>query len=116
MLEELPARMDRLESQIVQLRAENRAEFSAIRGDIATLHSRTDGLQTDVTGLRSEVGELRSEVGELRSEVGELRNDVGELRNDVGSLRTHMLVLHEDVITRIAALGEVRSKRRRPKS
>jgi outer membrane murein-binding lipoprotein Lpp len=109
MLEELPARMDRLESQIVQLRAENRAEFSAIRGDIATLHSRTDGLQTDVTGLRSEVGELRSEVGELR-------NDVGELRNDVGSLRTHMLVLHEDVITRIAALGEVRSKRRRPKS
>jgi methyl-accepting chemotaxis protein len=33
-IEQLPARMDRLESQIVQLRAEMRDEFSAIRREL----------------------------------------------------------------------------------
>ena len=33
-LEELPGRMDRLESQIVQLRTEMRDEFSAVRQEI----------------------------------------------------------------------------------
>ena len=37
MPEELPARMDRLEAQIVQLRAENAAEHSAMRQSLVDL-------------------------------------------------------------------------------
>jgi len=36
-LEQLPARMDRLESQIVQLRTEMRGEFSAVRAEAQAL-------------------------------------------------------------------------------
>jgi phosphoglycerate-specific signal transduction histidine kinase len=37
-LEELPARMSAVESQIVQLRTEMRGEFSAVRGEMRMLH------------------------------------------------------------------------------
>ena len=40
-IEQLPARMDRLESQIVQLRAEVHDEFSAIRQEIQTGDERS---------------------------------------------------------------------------
>jgi DNA-binding protein H-NS len=66
MLEHLPERMDRLESQILQLREENREEHSAIRREVA-------------------------------------------------ALGTHMRVLHEEVLGRIAALGESLPKRRNRK-
>ena len=38
-LEELPGRMDRLESQIVQLRTEMRDEFSAVRTEFAAVRT-----------------------------------------------------------------------------
>ena len=38
-LEELPRRMDRLESQIVQLRTEMRDEFSAVRTEFAAVRT-----------------------------------------------------------------------------
>jgi uncharacterized coiled-coil DUF342 family protein len=94
MLERLPARIDDLTLQIVQLREENRAEHTAFRMDIA---------------------ELRTEMREVRTEVAELRADVGDVRSEVVELGRHMRVLHEDVIARIAALGEGRSKRRPPR-
>jgi CHASE3 domain sensor protein len=47
MFEELPARMDRLESQILQLRAENSEEHSALRREVADLGARMQQLQED---------------------------------------------------------------------
>ena len=40
-LEELPARVDGLTSQVLQLRQEMRAEFSAVRVDMQALNDRT---------------------------------------------------------------------------
>lgn len=67
-LEQLPASIDDLTSQIVQLRAEMRDEFSAVHSRIA-------------------------EQGKT-------------LRGEIGDLATHMRVLHEEVISRIAQLQE----------
>lgn len=67
-LEELPARVTAVESQIVLLRGEMHAEFSAVRQEMRELNKATN---------------------------------------------TQMRVLHEDVIDRIAKLGESRRSPRK---
>ena len=87
-LTRIETRLDRIDGQIVEIRA-----------DVAELRAEVDQLRTEVHALRAEVKELRTEVTELRAEVNELRAEVNELRR-------HMLVLHEDVIDRIAAIPD----------
>ena len=84
-LETLPKRMDAFEArlglvegQIVQLRVEMHAEFSAVRKEMKAGH---EALRT---GLRAEIREGDEET------------------------RTLMRALHEDVIDRIKLLGEGR--------
>ena len=88
MLEKLPGRMDRLELQIVQLRAENSADHSAIRQEIQALGS-----------------ELRGEMKTLGGEVSELRSTMEMLHHHQG---IEMRVLFEDALSRIAAMNEGR--------
>jgi hypothetical protein len=88
MLEELPARMDRLELQIVQLRAENSADHSAIRQEIQALGT-----------------ELRGEMKTLGGEVGELRTTMEMLHHRRG---IEMRLLFEDALSRIAAMNDAR--------
>jgi hypothetical protein len=78
-LEQLPARVDALASQVLQLRKEMRAEFSAVRAEMAA-QSRT----------------LRQETAEQGT----------ALRQEIGGLATQMRVLHEEVIGRIALLQD----------
>ena len=61
-LEELPDRMDRLELQIVQLRAEMHDEFSAIRGQM-----REAGAMI-VTALMEQIEQSRRETRVLFEE------------------------------------------------
>jgi hypothetical protein len=81
-LASLPARMAAVELQIRQLRDEMRGEFSAVRQELTTL-------------FRSE---LLSNADSLRAEIREGDEET----------RRFMRVLHEDVIARIAALGNAR--------
>ena len=92
-LETLPARVAAVELQILLLRDEVRGEFSAVRQEIATLgeelrhefrHELRLGLQNTAESLRAEVRQGDEET------------------------RRYMRVLHEDVIARIAALGDAR--------
>jgi hypothetical protein len=78
-LEELPARVAGCEQQILQLRAEMRSEFSAVRVE-----------------MRAGDEETRREMHALHDVV------VGRIEET----RTQMHVLHEDVIERIKVLGE----------
>ena len=80
-LEELPHRIDELTGQILQLRAENGSEFSALRSEMRTMD---EGI---VTQLRGEMRAMRDE------------------------LKSHALVLHEDVIERLKIIGEGQSHR-----
>lgn len=81
-LETLPARIAAVESQILQLRDEMRTEFSAVRRELTSLF-RTE-LHINVDSLRAEIRQGDEET------------------------RRYMRVLHEDVIARIAGLGEAR--------
>ena len=88
-LETLPARVAAVELQILLLRDEVRGEFSAVRQEIATLGE-----------------ELRHEFRlDLQDTTESLR---AEIRQGDEETRRYMRVLHEDVIARIAALGDAR--------
>jgi hypothetical protein len=77
-LETLPARVTAVELQILQLRDEMRGGFSALRQEWRQ--------------------ELQSAVESLRTEI----------RTGDEEIRRYMRVLHEDLIARIAALGDSR--------
>ena len=86
-LAELPDRMGALESQVSQLRTEMRVEFSAVRTEMRQLNEETRD------GLRQEMRQVNEETRR-------------ELRGRIEDLGTHMRVLHEEVISRIALLDE----------
>ncbi len=97
-LEELPPRMAGLELQIVQLRTEMHAEFSAVRGEIRSVDVR-----------------LGSVEGGLREEI---RSVATGLRQAIGEAQVQTRVLFEDFAARLAVVDEgknVTSRRRRPK-
>jgi len=79
-LERLPARIEALELQILQFRQEVRVEFSATR-----------------EGLR---GEFRAEIQGLETRLHAL------IAEGDAETRRDMRVLHEEVIARIATIGE----------
>ena len=87
MHEEMPARMDRLESQIVQLRAENSEEHSAIRREIAGLGAKME------RRLEQQVADLRATMQELHEEQ-----------------KRHTGVLFEEALSRIAAINDARPR------
>jgi hypothetical protein len=86
-LEELPGRMDRLESQIVQLRTEMRDEFSAVR-----------------TAIRSGDEETRRELRQ-------------EIRSGDEETRRYMRVLFEEYVGRVKVVDEggATPRKRRPR-
>ena len=83
LLKQLPARVSALESQVMQLRDEMRAEFSATRS--ALRNEFRQELAASATGLRAR---LRQEIREGDEETRRL-----------------MRVLHEEVLARIETLG-----------
>jgi len=79
-LERLPDRVTSLESQIVQLRDEMRSEFSAVRTDIRTGDEETRRMLTE------------------------------RMESLFDAHERHMRLLHEDLVERIARMGEGRNR------
>ena len=105
-LETLPARMAAVEWQIVQLRDEMQGGFSAVRQEMAVM---ADDLRTELhRGLHGIRGELDGIHGELDGLHGEFDGLRAEIRAGDEETRRYMRVLYEDLIARIAALGDVR--------
>jgi predicted nucleic acid-binding Zn-ribbon protein len=69
-LEQLPGRMSALESQIVQLRSEMRAEFSAVRQEMRGLNEET---RAEMRTLHGEVLDRIAKISE-GSRPGRKRN------------------------------------------
>jgi len=86
-LEQLPATIGGLTSQISQLRTEMRDEFSAVRGEMV---EQGHSLRTEMAAQSATI------ISTLRTEIAE--------RDEARA--THMRVLREDVISRIALLQE----------
>jgi hypothetical protein len=91
-LETLPDRVTRVELQLVQLRDEMRAEFSAIRG--------AGGEGLTLAALRDDIEETRSVLRE-------------EIRAGDEETRRYMRMLHEDVIARLALIQEGQRPRKK---
>ena len=104
-LELLPVRMTALESQVLQLGDDMRAEFSAMRQEI------TAAVDDVRTVIRTGDQETRREMQSLHYDV------VARLESRISSgdeeTRRYMRVLHEDVIERIAQIQEGPPPRRR---
>jgi hypothetical protein len=108
-LEGLPDRVAALEVQIVQFRAEVRAEFSAVRQEMRGL---SETLRAEMNGLGDT---LRGEMnGGLNGLAQTLR---AEIRAGDEETRLQMRVLHEEVIARFALLEEhLNGQKRSPES
>jgi hypothetical protein len=118
-LNALPARVDALSTQIVDLRGEMHTEFSASRAEMHAAFSTVRGeARSEFAAIRG--GERDAETPSLCS----LKNDTGDLRDTlrkeiqdngdriIGQVR----VLHEDLVARIALLGEKPKRTRRSPS
>jgi CII-binding regulator of phage lambda lysogenization HflD len=98
--EALEERVGLLASQVVQLGQETRVESSAVHTGLAALHAADAAIRADVDGLRTEMREGFAATKERMQELN-------------GETRRHMLILHEEVLNRIALIGEGSRRRRR---
>lgn len=106
-LEQLPARFDALTLQIVQLREEMHAAISASQTSL-----REEIRAGDEETRRSLREEIRAGDEETRLEMHELH---ALTMKAIGDVHTRMLVLHENVLERIALTqeGKPRGDKRR---
>jgi hypothetical protein len=116
-LEGLPERVGAVELLVGQLRTEMHEQFSAVRHEFRTvIRTEIDAVQT---GLRREIRSACDAVHtELRAEIkaeGDLirRELRAEIREGDEETRRYMRVLHEEVLSRIAALQEGLPRRRK---
>ena len=122
-METWDARFDAIGSQISQLRDEMRIEFSGVReeihqGDEEVSLSLRETIQASNEETRQVLREeiragdeetrrvLRDEIRAGDEETRQVLRD--EIRAGDEETRTLMRVLHEDVITRLAMLGDAR--------
>lgn len=99
LLKALPARVSAVEAQIVQLRDEMHVGFSALSGELRSEMRAGD------QGLREEIEDVRLEMRAMHQETL-MRFEMQDQK--IEGLDRHMHVLHEDLIERIARLGERR--------
>jgi hypothetical protein len=123
-LEQLPARIDALTSQISQFRQETRDEFAAVRQEMA------DGLaavrQVMAYGFAAVRQEMADGLAAVRQEMAEglaaVRQEMAgqvlalrqEMRDGDEETRRYMHVLYEDLVERIKWIGEGLSLPPRP--
>ena len=98
----ITARLDGFDVQFVQLRGEMRAEFSAVREEIR---------QGDEETRRSLGEEMSTSFGKLKEQIEQGDDETRwsireEIRRGDEETRRFMRVLHEDLVARIATLGE----------
>jgi chromosome segregation ATPase len=93
----LPDQVSSLESQFLQFRTETRGELSALRLEVGTLGQ----------DLRHEIAVVRETLHALRQDMHDMRDELRqEIRAGDEDTRRYMRVLHEEVLSRIALLGE----------
>ena len=100
-----------LRTDFSQFMGETRAEFSAVRREVAELRQE---MRAEFVAVRHEIGEVRQEMRAefvaVRSEMNTRFEDVDRrfdgLQAGLDQTRTEMRVLHEEVISRISLLGE----------
>lgn len=119
-LEQLPERMDRLESQFLLLRAEMRDEFSAVRAEMAAGDEETRRfsrvLQEDVVGRISIIGEgLAASVEAIKALAERVDTIHTSLSRAIDASRSETRAMFEQVVSRFDASTATLNKPRRSK-
>lgn len=83
-LEELPGRMNALESQFVEFRRELRSEFSALRRDCDATLERRFGEQVEM--LDERFAQMDQQFAQVTKDLAVLRKDTGMLRTGIGTV------------------------------
>ncbi len=116
-LEGLPAQVTELGAQITQFRSEMRAEFSATRAKMQADFSAVGEGAVSLAQVREELlAKLEQQISPICGPGGEGLSLVGlrqEIRDGDEETRRLMRVLHEDLVQRIALLGEGKPRRRK---
>jgi predicted phage gp36 major capsid-like protein len=122
-MRELPERVIRLESQIVQLRQEMRDEFPAIRSESRAelrggLEVLGDDLRGEIAGavksVTTAIEETNTHMRMLHEEtLSTTRREVGAVREAIVETNTHMRMLQEEALSRISTVGEGRKIKRK---
>ena len=110
-LETLPARVEAVELQIVQLRDEIRGEFSAVRHEMRTMGAGLrDEIRADDEALRAElISKIETGDEETRRQMRFMHEElVSKIETGDEETRRYVRVLHEEVIARIEILGDAR--------
>jgi len=94
-LDRIDGRLDRLETGQTEL-----------QGKVARLETGQAVLRGTVARLESGQVELQSTVARLATGQTEQRSEIGRLDGRIDTLDRHMHVLHEETISRIAAISE----------
>ena len=95
--------------QILQFREEVRAEFSATRAEFLARIALTEAALLHEMNQLDERAMPREEIrqAELRRQLAETRTElIARIAEGDEETRRYMRVLHEEVIARIAAIGE----------
>lgn len=100
--DELTRRMEMLEETVETLK-KLPEQVASLQHDVKHLQHDVRGLDGRVTGVESQIVQLRDE---MHVEFSAIRS---EMRDGDEETRRLMRVLHEDVIARIALLGEGRA-------
>ena len=101
MLEQLPERLDRLEGHILQFRQETRGEFSAVRAEMHEQGTRLESV------FRSEIHALAAHTHSEIMTLGVMLTD--KIEKGLAENAAQNRLLYEDLVGRIAALGEASS-------
>jgi isocitrate/isopropylmalate dehydrogenase len=95
---------------LVGLREEMRMEFGAVHTEFANVRA---GMSQEFANVRAEMSQEFANVrAEMSQEFTKVRADIGE---EFVHVRTQMRVLHEDLVERIARIGEGRPQKRHSK-
>ena len=116
-LQELPARTAAVESQILQLRGEMREGFSAIHARLGTHDQQFESIDRRFESMdrRFESMDRRFDSIDQRFDSIDQRFEAIDQRSDerfvsimqrLDELKTHMLVLHEEALSRISVTKE----------
>lgn len=121
-LEQLPARMSAVESQIVQLREEMHGGFSVLRGEMGTLNERVQHVEALNERTNRRMEELHAQALEHADRLHEQTIGVVEMLHagtnrrideESAETRRHTRVLFEELIGRIELIGEGRATKKR---
>jgi hypothetical protein len=110
-LEERVDQLKTLPGEVAALRTEMRAEFADVRAEAAALRAE---MRAGSEHTRAEFADVRAE---MRGGFAAIHEVLISLQTQITDNHRHALVLHEDVLSRLATLDErwERPPARRPK-